>query len=101
VPFFPHPDHWGSGNSFDRMEPRGRNYHSFGGRDERERPHWTPGQGKNPDLEAEVMTGVPLARIYSEHDDRRGGGGEPSTRRRGSSPGGAWRHDLFEDMAKK
>lgn len=53
---------------------------------------WVPGRGRNLDLETE---GGSLGRWYNEHDDRRGGE-EPGGRRRGSSPGGAWKHDLFE-----
>jgi len=104
VPFFQaHPDHWGS----DSRHDRGGSYRSFGGREDRERrsspprrPQWLPGYGKNPDLEAERMTGAPLARVYSQHDDRRSGN-SPPPRRRAPSPGGAWRHDMFEELVKK
>lgn len=103
VPFFPPPpEHWAA------APERGGGYRAFGGREERERwaepaarrPQWVPGQGKNPDLEAERLTGAPLARAYNEHDDRRSGG-SPPPRRRATSPGGAWRHDLFENVVKK
>lgn len=58
-----------------------------------------PGRGRNPDLEAERLTGAPLARPYSEHDDRRGGDGPPQGRRRNPSPM-AWRHDMFDAVVK-
>mmetsp|Transcript_32371 Transcript_32371/g.102768 ORF Transcript_32371/g.102768 Transcript_32371/m.102768 type:complete len:243 (-) Transcript_32371:50-778(-) len=87
----------GGGGSHDRSG----NYRAFGGRDDRERPQWVPGQGRNPDLEAERLTGAGLARPYSEHDDRRAAAGSSPSRRRGASPGGPWRHDLFEELTKK
>lgn len=79
---------------------RDRDFGAFNGREARERdraPRWVPGQGRNPDLEAEKLTGHPLARNYSEHDDRRGGESAPPPRR-GSSPSGKWKNDMFEQV---
>merc|ERR1711920_784476 len=91
---------------------RQEDFTSFGGRDGarggggnrhmRERASWKPGQGRNPDLEAERLTGHPLARDYSEHDDRRASTAEAADqgfRRRASSPGGKWKHDLHDLFA--
>lgn len=76
---------------------RGMDFGAFNGRDA-ERPKWAPGHGRNPDLEAEKLTGVPLARNYSEHDDRRGEAAPAM--RRGSSPGGKWKNDMFDQLVK-
>merc|ERR1712232_1375307 len=88
-----------SGSSFD--DSAARNYRSFGGRDDRDRPQWIPGRGRNPDLEAETRTGAGLGSAWSEHDDRRGA--EPAINaqsRRGSSPGagGSWKHDMYDEV---
>merc|ERR1712087_261106 len=72
---------------------------SFGRREQRERPVWRPGQGRNPDLEAEKLTGCPLARDWSEHDDRRvsmADSADTARTRSESSLGGKWKHDLFD-----
>jgi len=84
-------------NRRGRGDYRGMDFGAFNGRDA-ERTKWAPGQGRNPDLEAEKLTGVPLARNYSEHDDRRGEAAPAA--RRGSSPGGKWKNDMFDQMVK-
>ena len=84
-------------NRRGRGDSRGMDFGARKGR-EAERAKWAPGQGRNPDLEAEKLTGVPLARNYSEHDDRRGEGAPAM--RRGSSPGGKWKNDMFDQMVK-
>lgn len=73
---------------------------SFGRRDrDKDRgTQWEPNRGRNPDLEAEKLTGMGLARNYSEHDDRRGDEGS-GARRRNPSPM-AWRHDMFDSVLK-
>lgn len=91
-------DRGGGGGGPMRFEDRGSRAFKSGGdkRGDRDKPVWQPGHGRNPDLEAEKMTGAGLARPYSEHDDRRDGGndGEKARTRRGASPTGEWRHDL-------
>ncbi|CAE7226469.1 unnamed protein product, partial [Symbiodinium pilosum] len=91
----------------DRRDRRGRDgrggmdFGAFNGRDSRDEREkgakWMPGRGRNPDLEAEKLTGVPLARNYSEHDDRRNDAA-PAVRR-GGSPGGKWKNDMFEQLS--
>ncbi|CAJ1433071.1 unnamed protein product [Effrenium voratum] len=96
----PPGDYSQTSRALDRDKPRdwrGRDFGAFNGRDDRDRVKWVPGQGRNPDLEAEKLTGAPLARNYSEHDDRRG---EGAAAQRGSSPGGKWKNDMFEQMVK-
>eukprot|EP00930_Biecheleria_cincta_P051128 TRINITY_DN36285_c0_g1_i1.p1 TRINITY_DN36285_c0_g1~~TRINITY_DN36285_c0_g1_i1.p1 ORF type:complete len:259 (+),score=31.59 TRINITY_DN36285_c0_g1_i1:74-850(+) len=107
-PLRPPPGDFGqTSRALSRDEPsRGgrdrRDFGSFNGREVRDRDRgarWVPGHGKNPDLEAEKLTGRPLARNYSEHDDRRGGDSSAPARR-GSSPSGKWKNDMFEQLTK-
>lgn len=83
--------------------PNGTDSGFWGGkRKERAAVSWHGSRdARNPDLEAERMTGSGLARPYSEHDDRKEPGVGNIYSRRGPSPqgDGVWKHDLFDSTA--
>lgn len=83
-----------SGRDRVRDSDRGRDH----GREKPNKPKWVPGQGRNPDLEAERKTGFGLGSAWSEHDDRRGDA--EVKHKRGPSPSGSWKHDLYDEVVK-